>query len=437
MEAFKPSYTTVTTLGDFGPWVSSLILSLPTQIRAADLAPLPFSVYVERREQSGEVLMHQELGDSHSIPLRGYLSVREAFPCDAEGQPCAESNYVSLELPECRLTKTIEGGVTLSRFAEPYFRITQTAPLPGEDPVCGLVFEEKERNLIPQLAGWKTSRMSQPVNGIQLQYGYYTPDFSGDVPTLSPFSASTRKPQKAALIIWLHGAGEGGSDVELAYTGNRVTALSEAKIQKYFGGAAWVLVPQSPTFWMDDGKEQLGRSNKSIYTEPLKALIDEFIAEHADRIDTSRIIIGGLSNGGFMTVRMCADYPEFFAAGIPTCAPFFTENQASDVVDALAHTPLWFVHSKGDELVDPTDTVLPLYRLLSAVGAPIHMTYFDHVEDLTGRYREADGTPKKTFNHGVWIHVYNDFCRTEIDGTNVMINSEPVGLWEWAARQQR
>ena len=153
-----------------------------------------------------------------------------------------------------------------------------------------------------------------------------------------------------------------------------------------------------------------------------------------DNLHPSRIVVGGLSNGGFMTLRMCRDYPGFFAAGLPCCAPWY--NATAEDVELLAKTPLWFTHSKGDELVDPTETVLPLYRALEGAGATAHVTYFDHVEDLTGVYHEADGSPKKTFNHGVWIHVFNDFCRTDIDGTNVMIDREPVGMWEWAARQR-
>lgn len=54
-------------------------------------------------------------------------------------------------------------------------------------------------------------------------------------------------------MVYLHGAGEGkgttqGEGATRAYIGNRVTAISQAQIQRYFGGFAWVLVPQSPTF---------------------------------------------------------------------------------------------------------------------------------------------------------------------------------------------
>ena len=89
---------------------------------------------------------------------------------------------------------------------------------------------------------------------------------------------------------------------------------------------------------MDNGTEQLGHSNQSIYSPVIKALIDEFVAEHAERIDTDRIVVAGLSNGGFMTLRLCADYPDFFAAGLPCCAPWY--NATDEDVAALAKTPL-------------------------------------------------------------------------------------------------
>ncbi|WP_239463212.1 hypothetical protein [Collinsella intestinalis] len=447
----EPMYRTVTTLGDFGPWISRLVLELPDEIGVNDVTTATFNVFCTRRERTGAVLMRKERGADHAAPSTGYVPVLAAYPATPEGKRAEHGSHVALELPEVRLTKRVEGGVMGSRKIDNCFRITQTTAIPtAADPLVGLVYDACAGDICPALDRWHEAEMTEAVDGIKMEYGYFEPDFEPAAPAISGHFTSTKpKPEKAALIVYLHGAGEGKGESEdggipggplvpegpaRAYTGNRVTALSQSKIQDYFDGAAWVLVPQCPTFWMDNGVEQLGHSNQSIYARALKALIDEFIAAHADRIDTSRIVVGGLSNGGFMTLRMCLDYPGFFAAGLPCCAPWF--NATAEDVAGLAQTPLWFTHSKGDELVDPKETVLPLRRALAAAGATVHCTYFDHVEDLTGVYREADGSPKKTFNHGVWIHVFNDFCRTDIDGTNVMIDGEPVGMWEWAARQR-
>ncbi len=452
-------YATVVTCGDFGPWVSKIVLDLPCEVCATEVLPASFNVYCARFERSGEPLMRKEHGAEEAVHSAGYVPVLAAYPCDEQGTRAEAGAHVALELPEDRLTKRIEGGVLGSRYIENRFRVTQLVQLggsavgelaaggattagPGDaagvvaaGTVSGLVFDEARGEYVPDLAGWSTGVQKVPVDGIALEYGYFEPSF--EPCRANPFAEPAGVPEKAPLIVYLHGAGEGrgqtvGEGPARAYTGNRVTALSQNPIQGYFGGAAWVLVPQCPTFWMDNGVEQMGRSNQSVYVRALKALIDEFVDTRAGRVDTSRIVIGGLSNGGFMALRMCRDYPGFFAAGAPCCAPWYSAT-AEDVA-AIARTPLWFTHAKGDELVDPRETSLPLVAALKEVGANVHCTYFHGVWDLTGRYREADGSPKKTFNHGVWIHQFNDFCRTDLDGSNVLLDGEPVGLWEWCAR---
>lgn len=439
------TYATVTELGDFGPWISKVILDLPCTVRTNDVDARTFNIYCERHEHSGEILMRKEHGADHAAPSVGYIDVDAAYPCDERGRRVAAGTHVALEISEVRLAKKIEGGVMGSRCIENRLRVTQLAALPGDDgddPTVGLVFDTCRGDICPALKGWTNAVQATPVDGIALEYGYFEPSFEArDSALFNPFKPEACEvPEKAPLIVYLHGAGEGRGETEgegatRAYVGNRVTALSQKQIQRYFGGFAWVLVPQSPTFWMDNGTEQLGESNESIYSPVLKGLIDEFVAAHADRIDTSRIVVAGLSNGGFMTLRLCRDYPGFFAAGLPCCAPWF--DATDEDVAELAKTPLWFTHSKGDELVDPHRTVLPLLGRLRAAGADAHCTYFDHVEDLTGRYREADGTPKKTFNHGVWINQFNDLCYQDIDGGAVLIDGEPVGCWEWAARVEK
>ena len=83
--------------------------------------------------------------------------------------------------------------------------------------------------------------------------------------------------------------------------GNKVTEFTEDWVQDKFGGA-FVLVPQCDTMWLDDGSHQYGDSGKSMYTEALKYLIDEFIDRFSAVIDPERVYIGGDSNGGFMTM---------------------------------------------------------------------------------------------------------------------------------------
>ncbi len=414
-------YQIVTRMTDSGPYIRKLILNPDCEVGENDISPESFNVYCERRELNGELLLRKEKGDVKALPSVGYQQVMKAYPCTAEGERISRGSHIALELNEERVGKRIEGTIMASRYIQNCYRITQLKPFPpakaGEAPVTGLVFDTCEGELAPELKGWTNEENT-------MRYGCFTPVHEAG--------------EKLPLIIWLHGAGEGGDDTTVAYTGNRVTALSSSVIQKKFDGAAWVIAPQCPTVWMDNGKEKLGTSNQSIYSKPLKACIDEFIADHEDEVDKDRIYITGISNGGFMTVRMLLDYPGFFAAAAPGCTPFYDKNSTAADVELLKDVPIWFTHAKGDELVAPKETVLPLYSKLKAAGVEnVHLTYFNEVVDPTGEYKDELGRPKVYFSHCVWVPMLDDACFTEIDGTLVLQDGVPVTIWEWMGLQRR
>ncbi len=414
------TYTAITTYGDFGPWISKLVVALPDEVRGVSAGS--FSVYCERRDAEGGVATVVERPSMRTHESRGYVPVLSVAVCDEAGDLKEKGSYVALTLPECELTNRINvASVTAAEYVDCCFAVTQTEVLDGaQGPVCGVVASECADVLSPSLFGWSHGHGGAG----EYEFGYAC---------FNPHEGEEVAEKSEALIVWLHGASDGGSDVRLPYTASHVTLLGEPRVQKSFPGGAWVLVPQCPTFWMDDGVEQMGHSNISVYTESLKALIDEFVADHPT-IDPTRVVVGGLSNGGFMAVRLIADYPEAFAACVGSCSPFFEENQTPEVVAAISETPLWLAHSKDDFIVDAKTTVLPLIHKLEAKGAEAHLSYYDHIEDETGLYKDANGNPRRNFGHGVWIHVFNDFCHTELDGTNVMCDGEPVRIWEWAGR---
>ena len=407
---------------DNGPFIVKLILELPVSVTGNDVNPDVFNVYTVRKEKNGEVLMRAERGAKKAFPSVGYRDVIKAYPCDEKGKKAYRSTYVALEMNEERLGKRIEGNVLASRYLLNEYRITQIKPIPGEEvDVTGLVFDTCIEDICPELIGWengKSSHSTKPLN-----YGYFTP--------------KNKDNKKLPLVIWLHGAGEGGDDPLVAYTGNRVTSFSNFDMQMKFGGAAYVLVPQSPTVWMDNGVEKLGKSNESIYSEPLKYLIDEFIKEHEDTIDSSRILITGISNGGFMTIRMLVDYPNFFAGACPGCTPYYVNNLGEKDIEILKDVPIWFTHAKKDELVDPYETSLPLYNMLKEAGNDnVHLSYLDEVIDPTGQYKDELGRPQKLFNHGVWIPMLDDAITLDFDGTRVIEGGESVTLYQWLGKQQ-
>lgn len=216
-----------------------------------------------------------------------------------------------------------------------------------------------------------------------------------------------------------------------AHTG---PALRGAHIQSALGGGAYVLVPTCPTCWMDPGDGSMRDDNQTMYEDALMALVEDFVRDHSG-VDRSRIYLGGLSNGGFMTCRILADHPQVFAAAVALCPPWNDALATEQETQRMAQTPLWMVHAADDPIVNPVATSLPTYAHLRRVGATdAHLTYFDHLEDETLTYRDCNGRPLRYLGHFVWVKAYHDAVSTELDGTRVMWDGEPVTMWRWLGK---
>lgn len=239
------------------------------------------------------------------------------------------------------------------------------------------------------------------------------------------------------LIVWLHGAGEGGTDIEIALLGNETTALAKPEIQQQFQNGlregAHVLVVQTPTFWMDEGENRTGPgAGKSRYTEILMDTIRHYVDSN-DNIDSHRIYLGGCSNGGYMTMNMLLEYPQTFAAAFPVCEAYsfygferdkrgayattvdsygnvrYKASQelclTEDKIRQLAQEAIWFVHAANDRTVVPFLTVEPTYRRILKQGAQnVWFSYFETVVGLDELDEKYDG-------HLSWIYLFNNQVR--------------------------
>lgn len=228
-----------------------------------------------------------------------------------------------------------------------------------------------------------------------LLYREYAPVFDGN---------------KKALIIWLHGMGEGGKDNELPITANRGgVAFVSKDVQNIFGGA-YVVAPQCPTFWMPF--EYKGEFQENNYTKALLSLIDEVCVFHPD-IDENRIYIGGCSMGGYQTLQTVIAAPHRFAAAFPVCpAHELTLKEAKKV----KNVPMFFTHCMTDTTV-PSSNSVKNYERLNQVGGDAEITLYSEIRSKGELYHA----------HGAWIPALNN-DPTSRDG---------VHLFEWVASKTR
>lgn len=238
-----------------------------------------------------------------------------------------------------------------------------------------------------------------------LKYRLFTPSSKG------PKGAGRRKGR--ALVVWLHGGGEGGLltgghdyyDNETTLRANRgALGFATDEAQEAFGGA-YVLAPQSTSAWMQDGDG---------FAPQIQAVIDEVVAR--EDIDEDRIHVLGCSNGGFMTLKMVAEQPGRFASQVPICGavsgPEGTYHLSDDTLRSLAETPTWLVAAANDDTIDAEANTVRFHELIEDSILSLYPTV------------EWDGVDYP--GHWSWIYVARNDPQ-----------HEGVRIWDWMAAQQR
>jgi len=155
------------------------------------------------------------------------------------------------------------------------------------------------------------------------------------------------------LVLFLHGAGESGSDL------NKVKAHGPPKLVETRGPFPFILVsPQSP--------------GRGWNPDVLNALLDSVIREY--RVDKNRVYLTGLSMGGYGSWRLAADHPERFAAVIPICGAGKPEDAAK-----LKSIPIWAFHGAEDKAVPFQRSVEMVEAIKAAGGTTIRFTTLEYV----------------------------------------------------------
>jgi predicted peptidase len=175
------------------------------------------------------------------------------------------------------------------------------------------------------------------------------------------------------LILFLHGAGERGSDLNL------VRKHGIPKIAESARDLPFVTVsPQCPTdsVWDDQ-------------VDALLALLDEVSAAHP--VDPDRVYLTGMSLGGYGTWNLAALHPDRFAAIAPICGGAISMRGFPARVCSLRQVPVWAFHGALDPLV-PVDESRRLVEALQACGGNAILTVYPDLahDSWTRTYENPD-----------------------------------------------
>jgi pimeloyl-ACP methyl ester carboxylesterase/sugar lactone lactonase YvrE len=204
---------------------------------------------------------------------------------------------------------------------------------------------------LPAMALLRQTAQSAAVSNVYaFQYLLYLPAGYGS-------DATARWP----LLVFLHGAGERGTNVE-AVAVNGPPLLIER-------GRDFPCVVVSPQC-----------SGASWNSAALEAFIRDLVSQY--RIDPDRVYLTGLSMGGYATWDLAARTPGLYAAAVPICG-----GGTPSLAYQLRNLPLWAFHGA-------LDATVPVARTLEMIDA----------------IRQAGGNPRLTIypdlGHDAWTITY-------------------------------
>ncbi len=401
------TYTLIIEGFDWGPGANKVVLPMDTMVTGVHSDDYLVMV---KRSASGVTM---QPGEAY-----GKRKIVHAYVSDKKGKMLPEGKYVTLALhvaPNDPLALPIKYIFKDGRGSNQWIDYQLTIL----NKTSHQVWNQEANRIIPILDKFDLSGEYSYGNGKKLLYADYKPEHQSD---------------KRPLIIWLHGGGEGGQDPSIAAIANKAINYASDEIQQIFRGA-YVLIPQSPTFWMQNanGQYTTGQVN-DVYNKALIDLFKKYVSEHPG-VDQDRIYVGGCSNGGYMSLKLILKNPDFFAAGYISALAYSNEFITEAQIEEIKNVPMWFVHSKDDPVTKPEETVVPLYKRLIESGASnVHFSYYDHVYDLTGMF---GGKDYHYSGHWSWIFSHANHANFDYNGSPVMIDGRPVTIMEWLAEQRR
>ncbi|SDE64164.1 Phospholipase/Carboxylesterase [Mucilaginibacter pineti] len=165
------------------------------------------------------------------------------------------------------------------------------------------------------------------------------------------------------LVMYLHGSGESGSDLERVKGNGLPKLVAQGKEFPFI-----LISPQTDNLgWNEDELYRLLQRTKQSY-----------------RVDTNRIYLTGISMGGAGTWSMAIKYPELFAAIAPIAGGRDTAN-----LFRLRNMAVWAFHGFKDDVAPPKRSI-EMVDILRRFCSNVRLTLYPQA------------------NHNSWDTTYNN-----------------------------
>jgi len=172
------------------------------------------------------------------------------------------------------------------------------------------------------------------------------------------------------LVLFLHGAGERGEDINFVEVHGIPKLIKMGKEFPFI-----TIAPQCPfdRWWSD-----------KVFVKALISLIEKTKTQY--NVDDSRIYATGLSMGGYGTLAIAMERPDLFSGIISICG-----GGDLNKIGRLEHMPIWLFHGDADTVV-PVENSTKIYDVLKPINKNIKITIYEDVghDSWTETYENND-----------------------------------------------
>lgn len=396
-----------------------------------DWGPAVDTVYVEFNEQFDEVpkeaIIVSETKEVVDFTDDNFPVIEETFELKVTRTYFVDANYKETNEP----TQTVGFDIAVdpdsanpllysadSRryvWSDPYylsFKLAEDSKLVVRGAVVNELKIEQNPTNIETVADDFDMDSFEATDGTHYEYAYYSPEEKSD-----------------SLFVWLHGGTEGAAvglentDSSIPLLANKASILSKDEFQKSVGNAH-VLVPQSPTMWMDmNGQNFYTIDGSSTYEESLR----ELILYYKEKVGAEKVILAGPSNGGYMTLRLAVLYPDDYDALIPIAHGYNNHYLSDEDLKRIRHIPMFFIYAEEDDTLLPIEHSIPSINRLRELGADdIKVSSTRNVVDTSGKYTDEWDNPYTYNPHWTWIYFLNNETADDKDG---------ILIFDWIGKQ--
>ncbi|OGV66082.1 MAG: hypothetical protein A2498_01985 [Lentisphaerae bacterium RIFOXYC12_FULL_60_16] len=198
---------------------------------------------------------------------------------------------------------------------------------------------------------------------------------TGTLPYLQylPRGYRAKGPKRWPLMLFLHGSGERGTDLQRVAVHGPLKHVNQGKEFPFI-----IVAPQCP-------------ADQAWENDRLVRLLDHCLKRYP--ADRNHIYLTGISMGGFGAWNLAIAHPERFAAVVPVCG-------GGDMLSVLLadsaqaaefkRLPVWAFHGGNDSVVPPTESQRMLTALKQRGAKRLKLTIYP------------------TIQHNAWDNAYNN-----------------------------